>query len=115
MPYFKIETNREVDDVARETFLSGASRFAAELLGKPEESVMVALLPMTSMRFQANENHAAYVEFKSIGLSRDQCPAYSKAIGEYLESALGIAPQRIYIEFTDIDPGMFGWNKSTFK
>jgi phenylpyruvate tautomerase PptA (4-oxalocrotonate tautomerase family) len=114
MPYFKIETNRELDDVARETFLSGAARFAANLLGKPEESVMVSLMPTASMRFQANENPCAYVEFKSIGLSREKCPEYAKAIGEYLESALGIAPQRSYIEFTDIDPKMFGWDKSTF-
>ena len=114
MPYFKIETNREVDDVARETFLSGASRFVSKLLGKPEESVMVSLLPTSSMRFQANDNHCAYVEFKSIGLSRDQCPEYARAICEHLESALGIAPQRIYIEFGDIDPKMFGWDKSTF-
>lgn len=114
MPYFRIDTNREMDDVSRETFLSGATGFVAKLLGKPEESVMAALSPNTSMRFQTNEHPAAYVEFKSIGLARDQCPEYARQICEYLESALGIAPQRIYIAFADIDPKMFGWDKSTF-
>ena len=114
MPLFKIETNREVDEVGRETFIPDATRFVARLLSKPEESVMVSLVSCAAMRFQANENPTAYVEFKSIGLDRDKCPEYSKAICEYLESALGIAPQRIYIEFTDIDGKMFGWEKSTF-
>lgn len=114
MPYFKIETNREVDEVGREAFIPEAARFAARLLTKPEESVMVSLVSFAAMRFQANENPTAYVEFKSIGLEREQCPEYAKAICEYLESSLGIAPQRIYIEFTDIDPKMFGWDKSTF-
>ncbi len=114
MPYFKIETNREVEQKAQETFIADATRFVAELLSKPEESVMVSLAASISMRFQANENPTAYVEFKSIGLAREKCPDYSKQICEYLESALGIAPQRIYIEFTDIDGKMFGWDKSTF-
>lgn len=114
MPLFRIETNREVDQVAQEAFIPEAVRFAARLLAKPEESVMVSLVSSAGMRFQANENPTAYVEFKSIGLDRDQCPAYAKAICEYLESSLGIAPQRIYIEFTDIDPKMFGWDKVTF-
>ncbi len=114
MPYFKIETNREVDEVGREAFIPEAARFAARLLTKPEESVMVSLVSCAAMRFQANENPTAYVEFKSIGLEREQCPEYAKAICEYLEFSLGIAPQRIYIEFADIDPKMFGWDKSTF-
>jgi len=114
MPYLKIETNREMDQVGKETFVSGATRFVAELLGKPEESVMVSLVADVPMRFQGNENPTAYVELKSIGLIRDQCPEYAEKICEHLESAMGIAPQRIYIEFADIDPKMFGWNKSTF-
>ena len=114
MPYFKIETNREVDEVAKETFIVDATRFVAELLSKPEESVMVSLISSTPMRFQSNANPTAYVEFKSIGLAREKCPECSKAICEYLESSLGIAPQRIYIEFTDIDGKMFGWDKTTF-
>jgi phenylpyruvate tautomerase PptA (4-oxalocrotonate tautomerase family) len=114
MPYFKIETNREMDDIARETFLAGASSFCAKLLGKPDESVMVSLYPTAAMRFQANENPAAYVEIKGIGLAREKCAEYAESVCEHLQETLGIAPQRIYIEFTDIDPKMFAWNKSTF-
>jgi len=114
MPYFKIETNRDLDQLGQETFVKNSTRFVSELLAKPEESVMVSLVANIPMQFQGNENPTAYVAFKSIGLSRDQCPEYAKKVCEYLESALGIAPQRIYIEFSDIDPKMFGWDKSTF-
>ncbi len=32
---------------------------------------------------------------------------------EYIESEIGVSGKRIYIEFTDLDGKMFGWNGGT--
>ncbi|MGB9499314.1 MAG: phenylpyruvate tautomerase MIF-related protein [Dissulfuribacterales bacterium] len=114
MPYFKIETNQLVDKPTNEQLLKDATAFACELLGKPENYMMVSLQQGISMSFAGDTSPAAYVKLKSIGLKPDKCGDYSKSICEFVESKLGISPYRIYIDFADIDGKMFGWNKKTF-
>ena len=114
MPYLKIETNKQLNDIARQELLKKTSNFIATMLGKPEKYVMVSLKLDAPMLFGGGTQPTAYVELKSIGLRRDQCPAYSKAICDYVEAELNIAPDRTYIEFSDIDGTMFGWDRGTF-
>ncbi len=66
------------------------------------------------MMFQGNTEFIAYIELKSIGLPKDKCSDFSKEICEFIEFELGISPDRVYIDFCDIDRKMFGWNKLTF-
>ena len=114
MPYFKIETNQKLDDAGSEKLSKDASSFLSGLLGKPERVIMVAVVHSIAMRFSENTSPAAYVEIKSIGLSPEKCPEYAKAVCEFIETALNVSPDRVYIDFANIDGKMFGWNKQTF-
>ena len=114
MPYFKIETNQSLDASDAEQFLKDASAFACELLGKPENYMMVSIHQGVSMLFSGNTMPVAYVKLKSLGLKQDKCGGYSKDICEFVETKLGISPDRIYIDFADINGKMFGWNRKTF-
>lgn len=114
MPYLKIETTERLDEVAVQEFLKKASAFAAKLLGKPEKWIMVTIYQGKPMIFDGNTQPAAFVELKSIGLAQDRCTALSRALCDFLEAELGIAPDRVYIEFWDINGKMFGWNGGTF-
>jgi phenylpyruvate tautomerase len=114
MPYFKIETNVSLDASAAKDFAGEMSSFACRLLGKPEKYMMVSFAHSVEVMFGGTAEPAAYVELKSIGLLEANCKRYSKAICEFLESNLKIPPDRIYIDFKDIDASMFGWNKGTF-
>jgi len=114
MPYFKIETNQSLDASGVEQLLKDASTFACELLGKPENYIMVSIHQGVLMSFAGNTMPVAYVKLKSIGLAKDKCGGYSKDICEFVETQLGISPDRIYIDFADIDGKMFGWNRKTF-
>lgn len=114
MPYFRIETSQSLDKAAGETFLKDASAFLSGLLGKPERVIMVALSQEVPMVFNESRDPAAYIELKSIGLPREKAADFSKAVCEFIEQAIAVPADRVYIDFASIDGKMFGWNKKTF-
>ena len=114
MPYFKLETNQNLDDASAEKLSKDMSSFLSGLLGKPERVIMVSVCHSITMMFNEKTSPVAYVEMKSIGLTQDKCTEYSSAICDFFEKALRIPVDRIYIDFVAIDGKMFGWNKQTF-
>ena len=114
MPYLKIETNQVLDDDTAQTLADKTSAFAAELIGKPEQWVMVAIKGGIPMAYAGNNQATAFVELKSIGLVEDRCATFSKALCEFLNTEMQIAENRIYIEFKDLSRSLFGWNGGTF-
>ncbi len=115
MPYMKIETNTALDGRAGDEMLKKTSAFIATLLGKPEQYCMVSIDLAMPMMFSGTTGPAAYVELKSIGLREGHCTELSGKICEFLERELSVAPERVYIEFTQLNGKMFGWNKQTFQ
>lgn len=113
MPYIAIETNKEVDALAGKVTLQEMSRLVSGLLGKPEKYIMVSLrnLPMV---MEGNDEPAAYVVLKSIGLPMQQCRDFSKEICTFLDAQLGIPQDRVYIDFQNIEGALFGYNSTTF-
>jgi phenylpyruvate tautomerase PptA (4-oxalocrotonate tautomerase family) len=114
MPYVKIETNRTLDKDKKRDFIGRASAGIAHALSKPEQWIMISLYDGAAMMFNGTEAPAAYVELKSIGLQEDSCARLSGALCDLLGRELDIPPERVYIEFHDINGKMFGWNKKTF-
>ncbi len=114
MPYLKTETNKQMDQAAVQDLLKRTSAFIAKLLGKPEKWIMVAVYQGVPMMFDGNSEPAAYLELKSISLTQDSCASLSKSLCEFLNAELGVSPERVYIEFWNINGKMFGWNGGTF-
>jgi phenylpyruvate tautomerase len=114
MPYLKIQINCELAAEKSKALLSEASRTMAKELGKPERYVMVELTANPAMLFGGSDEPAAYVELKSIGLPIGQTKALSQTLAALLEASAGITSARVYIEFTDVQGKLWGWNGSTF-
>ena len=114
MPYIRIETSQSMDASRTATVLKETSLFMSGLLGKPEKVMMVSVVGNTPMMFNSDTGPAAVVTIKSIGLTADKCNAYSRAICDFIQSALQVPPERTYIDFAAIDGKMFGWNGQTF-
>ncbi len=114
MPYCSIRTNITIERESRQVLLKKASTFIAVLLGKPESYVMVSIKPESALIFGGSDQPAAFVRLKSIGLSRDRCPVYSEKICRFIEQELNVPKDRVFIDFTDLDGKMFGWNGKTF-
>lgn len=114
MPFFKIETNQPMNADATQSILKKSSEFISEMLGKPEKYVMVSAEAGQQMLFGGNDDPTAFVQLKSIGLPVDKCTEFSGRICQFLSDELGIKPDRIFIDFADLERNMFGWNGKTF-
>lgn len=112
MPYFSIETNKSVDgDVTR--LMKKATKFLAEMMAKPEHVIMVTIKPGMPYLFGGTDDPTAFVQIKAVGLERDKCPEFSKQVCEFLDAEISVPKDRVFIEFIDIDPRIFGWNGNT--
>jgi phenylpyruvate tautomerase len=114
MPYLKLQTNRPVSPEEQQALLPQLSRAAAEVLGKPESYVMIALESEKPMYFAGNDQPCAYVELKSLGLPEGKTAEFSAGLCSLIEETLGIGSQRIYIEFANPERHMWGWKGGTF-
>ena len=114
MPFFKIETNHQAAASDTEALLVKSSKLIAEMLGKPEQYVMVSIETDKLMMFGGNHDMTAFVQLKSIGLPVDQCAEFSARICRFLSDELDIKPDRVFIDFANLERNMFGWNGSTF-
>ena len=114
MPYLKIQTNKPINDSDSHSLLPKASSLVAEKLGKPESYVMVAIDPPQPMLFAGSADPTAYLELKSIGLPESRTADLSQALCQLVADELGIATNRIYIEFADAPRSMWGWDGHTF-
>jgi len=114
MPTLIIETNREVGRDAQREVVLAASALVAKVLGKDERWVMVSLRPGATMIHGGSDAPCAYLELKSLGLSVEACEPVAAALCAFAEGALGVPPERVYLEMSAPDPRFFGWNGGTF-
>ena len=114
MPYLKIQTNQTLDNSSQKALLKKASATVSEQLGKPENYVMVAIDPPRPMLFAGSNAPTAYLELKSIGLPSSDTTNISAALCELVAKELSIEQNRIYIEFSNAERNMWGWNRATF-
>ena len=114
MPYFSIETNQTVDPASNRDLMKKTSTFIAELLGKPEPFVMIAIKPGTPLIFAGSAEPAAFVRLKSIGLPKERNTDFSEKICGFIQQELNVPPNRVFIDFKDLERDMFGWDAKTF-
>lgn len=114
MPLLKIHTNQSLDTGAKTHFMHKASALVVQQLGKPEPYVMIAVDTDCAMLFAGSDAPLAYLELKSIGLPIDATAPLSAALCSFINEELGIAQDRIYIEFTNAERHMWGWDGRTF-
>jgi len=114
MPLLKLETTVALPDEKKKTVLAALSKAVADTIGKPEQYVMVTA-SQSAMLMSGKTGDAAFVDIRSIGgLNRETNRKLSQQICELLKDSLGIAPDRVYLNFSDVEAGNWGWNGSTF-
>jgi phenylpyruvate tautomerase len=101
----------------RVAWLRRLSALLARELDKPEEYVLVCLNPRpAAMTFGGSAEPACYAELKNVGkLSDDRVAELSQALCAELSAGLRVPGDRIYIEFTNADGALWGWNATTFR
>jgi phenylpyruvate tautomerase len=114
MPLLKLETTVAVSGEKQKVLLAALSKTVGATIGKPEQYVMVTIAP-AAIRMSGQDGEAALVDLRSIGgLSADTNRKLARHICQILKDSLGVPPERVYLNFTDVEAGNWGWNGNTF-
>jgi len=114
MRLLRLETSVALPEDKRKALLSPLSKAVAETIGKPEQYVMVTA-SQAAMLMSGKPGDGAFVDLRSIGgLGEDVTRKLSQQVCKLLKDSLGISPDRVYLNFTDVEAGNWGWNGSTF-
>ncbi|MBF0471713.1 MAG: hypothetical protein HQL48_10115 [Gammaproteobacteria bacterium] len=114
MPYLALYTNSELPPTQKESLSQQLSQSISTMLGKSEKFVMVHILDHQTITFAGSDLPCAYLELKSISLPEEQCSSFANTLCSEIATSLGIAQDRIYIEFSNAQRHLWGWNGSTF-
>jgi hypothetical protein len=115
MPLIQIFTSATPDPAPRGALLSELSSALAHHFGKPEAYVMTCLVPGLPMTFGGTSGPTCFAAVKNIGrLTPDKSKELSHDLCARLAKGLGIAQDRIYIEFTDAIGYLWGHDGDTF-
>jgi phenylpyruvate tautomerase PptA (4-oxalocrotonate tautomerase family) len=114
MPLLRLETSAALPEDKRKALLASLSTAVAEIIGKPGQYVMVAA-SQAAMVMSGKAGDAAFVDIRSIGgLNDDVNRKLSQQVCKLVNDSLGISPDRVYLNFTDVEDSNWGWNGSTF-
>jgi phenylpyruvate tautomerase len=116
MPLIQVHTSAEPPSPERTaTLLGELSSTLARELGKPERYMMTRLAPRSNMTFAGTAAPACFAELSNVGaLSEAQAARLSDLLCRLLSGALGVARDRIYLEFRNVEPHLWGYDGGTF-
>ena len=114
MPCIQFKTNKKLTDEQKQQLPILLSAKTAELVGKPEMYVMAIVEDNLPMSMSATADPTAYIEFKSINLPEDETKRISASLCQLIHEQLSIDSKRTYIEFSNAQRHLWGWNEGTF-
>lgn len=114
MPLVNLTSNVEIAQNRKNSLLKQLSTATSECLGKSENYVMVMIRTEQNMLFSGTGDATAFLEFKSIGLPEDRTGELSQKLCQLIGTALEIPQNRIYIEFSNANRHLWGWDGKTF-
>ena len=109
MPFINILTSEKVEH--KKKLLEEITILIASLTKKSERFVMAKLEDNSNMYF-SDENPCCFLDIKSIGSINSI--EMTESLCNFIYEKLGIPQDKIYINFEDIPPSMWGWNGKTF-
>ena len=116
MPLVQIFTSAPPPAAAEQNaLLADLSKLLAARFHKPERWVMTCLCPNLAMTFGGTPAPSAFITVKNVGkMTADDTNGLSAALCDRVSAGLGVARDRIYIEFSDAAGYLWGWNGETF-
>ncbi len=116
MPLVKIQYSKKININSFESLSNELSSKIASLLGKSIDFVMIIFEASDFQYFGGDAEKASlYIEVKNVGTIS---PETSNEITSFLTNTLNfnceVESSRIYIEFSDSERHMWGWDGKTF-
>lgn len=115
MPLVKLQISATVPEEQQQTLIAAASQLIADTIGKPEQYVMVTLETQVPIMMAGTQGDAAFADVRSIGgLNNTVNKQISQKLAAALQEHVGVATDRVYMNFTSINGENWGWRGSTF-
>jgi len=113
MPLIQVTSNISLTEAEKNNALQTLSKAAAELLEKSEDYVMTSWTT-ARMTMAGNNVPAVFIDLHSIRLPEEATSNLSKELCERISLAVEVRRDRVYINFHNVEPHMWGWNGKTF-
>lgn len=110
MPILVVETNQALENETTKAFLDKAIALTANLLDKPRDGIMARITPDACFQLGQTQTPAAFIELKVFAFDKDKVPAIINALTDFIQKELGVAPDRQFHEYIEMEPSLFGWN-----
>ena len=116
MPNLRIETNVPVENIKDlKTCLAELSQAVSGSTGKPEQYVMVQIVPGLPMMFGGSDAPCASAFFSSIGkIGPEENKVHAAAVFPLVAKHLGVPEDRMYILFNNAAYQDMAWKGTTF-
>ncbi|PWA46936.1 Macrophage migration inhibitory factor [Artemisia annua] len=106
MPCVQISTNVCLDGLDTDPIFSEATKVVSQIIGKPEEFVMVILKGSVPISFEKNKEPAAYAEIISMGgITSEVKKELIFQLGTILLEKLSIPRTRFFVKVYDTTMG----------
>ncbi len=114
MPLLRLHTSVSVPEEEKDALVKALSKTVASGIGKPENYMMVTI-SKGHFCMGGEVAPAAFADIRSIGgLKEDVNKKLTEQICSLLKEKLGIASDRVYLNFTNVSASDWGWNNGTF-
>lgn len=114
MPLVQLHSSVAIAEAAQGELIQAISKITAQVIGKPENYVMVTL-SQGPVCMAGEIKAAAFADVRSIGgLSSSVNQKLSEQICSLLGDKLGIPGDSVYLNFTEVGAAQWGYNGSTF-
>lgn len=113
MPLIQVTSNLSLSDAEKNNALKTLSLAVAELLDKPEKVVMTSWTT-ARMTMAGTEAPAAFVDLRALRLPEDAPGKLSKEICERLSLTVDLRADRVFLNFTNVEPSHWGFDGKTF-
>lgn len=114
MPFLKLSTNKQLSRDKKQQLLRDLTALLSKDLNKPEKYIMIDCEDDKDIVFANSEDLLVFMELRSIRLPEDKTGELSKSLSNFVKNNLEIPADRIFINFFNIQPHMWGFNAGTF-
>jgi hypothetical protein len=115
MPLLQIQASSPQAATDVSGLLKELSHELARELAKPEHYVMVSVQSLPQLLFAGTSEPACYAVLKNVGsFTGPQTAKLSALLCKRLSAALGVASNRIYLEFVNVQGHLWGHDGETF-
>ena len=110
MPVLRIETNQTLSEEQTAALMEKSTDMLCSALDKPKTYMMVYVDSGCSMMFNGTAEPFAFVQLRQFAFEKEQAAGVIKAISDFVVSELQVSPDRQYIQLTEMESTLFGWD-----